>query len=783
MIRHHFAFALLTAFCSLSLAAQAATVQEVRVERRGGGLVDESAVRAFTSVQPGDELSRGALARDVRALEQSGRFAYVATDLEDAPGGVILTYVVRGKPRIRMIRVEGADEIGNAKVRELLELGPGDLVDNAAVAFKAVKVREHYAKKYFPYADLKWKINTDEKDGTADLLITVHEGKRAKITHIRFPGDIPDPGRFQRAMRSVFPWFYKRPPVTAHEMRRVMKQRQANMWSWLSSAGTYKPDELDGDTEVVRRLLMDRGYLDAKVGEPQVTPGRRGRINVTVPVNEGAQYHFGQINVTGPKEFPASEIADQIKSRPGDLASLISVERAQQAVRDFYGSRGYIRSNVKSVVEPRAGEQVVDLNIAVGDEGDIAHVRDVHIRGNTRTKDKVIRREVSVLPGDTYNQVKARTSEARLRNLNYFDFVSVTPEDTPIRDEFDLGIEVTERPTGQFLVGAGFSSIDKLMGFVELSQGNFDLFNWPPVGGGQKLRLRGTVGTRRDDVELSFTEPWLMDRRLALNVNLFYRNRSYFSSIYDQRNVGGNIGIGVPLTTFSRLNISYDLEQIQIRDVDTNASPFFLEQEGSYMKSAMDVAVVRDSRDSSLIASRGSRSSISGMWAGGPLGGDVDVYSLEAQNSTFIPVWFDHVLNLRAWTSVVEPHGDMDEVPIFERLFMGGASTLRGFKYRKVGPKDENREPVGGETAWYATAEYTVPIFERLRFATFYDIGYVYEKSFDWDFSTYNSDWGIGVRIDIPGFPLRLDYAWPLEKDPDDTRKAGRFQFNIGYQF
>ncbi|MCZ7593024.1 MAG: outer membrane protein assembly factor [Kiritimatiellae bacterium] len=266
-------------------------------------------------------------------------------------------------------------------------------------------------------------------------------------------------------------------------------------------------------------------------------------------------------------------------------------------------------------------------------------------------------------------------------------------------------------------------------------------------------------------------------------MNLFYRNRSYFSSIYDQRNVGGNIGIGVPLTTFSRLNISYDLEQIQIRDVDTNASPFFLEQEGSYMKSAMDVAVVRDSRDSSLIASRGSRSSISGMWAGGPLGGDVDVYSLEAQNSTFIPVWFDHVLNLRAWTSVVEPHGDMDEVPIFERLFMGGASTLRGFKYRKVGPKDENREPVGGETAWYATAEYTVPIFERLRFATFYDIGYVYEKSFDWDFSTYNSDWGIGVRIDIPGFPLRLDYAWPLEKDPDDTRKAGRFQFNIGYQF
>lgn len=767
----------------LPLAIFAASVQEVRIERRGGGLIEDSAVRAFISVQAGDELTRAALSRDVRALEQSGRFAYVATEVEDVPGGVNVTYVVRSKPRVRLIRIEGADEVGNSKVRDLLELGPGDLVDNATVAFKAIKVREHYQKHYYPYADLKWKINEDERSGTADVLITVKEGRRAKVKRILFGGDIPDPGRTQRALRAMFPWFFDHPPVTGHDLRRVMKQRQANIWSWLTGAGTYKPEELDADLEVVRRALMDRGYLDAKVSDPQVEPGSGKRLVIQIPVTEGDQYRLGAVTVQGPKKFPEADVQHAITNRPNDLASLLAIEKAQQAVRDFYGSRGYIRSDVQYQLQPHPGDPVVDVDVAVKSEGEQANVRDVIIRGNTRTKDKVIRREVTVLPGEIYNQVKVRTSEARLRNLGYFDFVSAVPEDTPNPDQFDLALEVEEQRTGQFLVGAGFSSVDDLIGFVELSQGNFDLFNWPPTGGGQKLRLRGTAGTKRNDLELSFTEPWFLDRKLALTLDLFRRNRSYFSDLYDQRNTGGDIGIGVPLGRFTRLNITYDLEEIKIHDMDTNASPFFLSQKGTFMKSAVDVSVVRDTRDSSFIPSHGTRASIGGMWAGGPLAGDVDVYNLEAQSSTFWPVWFDHVFNIRAWTSVVEPHGDADDVPIFERLFLGGARTLRGFKYRKVGPKDENNEPIGGSTAWYTTAEYTVPVFERLRFATFYDIGYVYEDAYEWDLSQYNSDWGVGVRVDFPGFPLRLDYAWPLETDPGDTHKSGRFQFTIGYSF
>ncbi len=764
-------------------AVSAAPVREILIERRGGGLIDEALVRSFISVETGQELTRAALARDVRALEQSGRFAYVATEVDETAGGVTVTYVVRSKPRIRLIRIEGADEIGNAKVRELLELGPGDLVDDATLAYKALAVREHYQKRYYPNTELKWTIREDENTGTADVVVKVVEGKRAKIRRIRFDGDIPDPGRGARAMRALFPWFFDRPPVIGHDLRKPMKQRQANMWSWITGAGTYKPDELDADVEIVRRALLERGFLDAVVGEPVVEQGRGKRIDVRIPAQRGPQYRFGQIHVVGPEKFPVSDVQRAITNRPNDIATITAIERAQQAVRDFYGSRGHIRNDVNYLVNPRPGERVVDLDVAVRAEGEEARVRDVKIRGNTRTKDKVIRREITVLPGDVYNQVRVRNSELRLRNLGYFDFVSAVPEDTRDPKLFDLAMEVEERRTGQFLIGAGFSSVDNLIGFAELSQGNFDLFNWPPTGGGQKLRLRGTAGTKRNDLELSFTEPWLFDRRLALTLNAFRRNRSYFSSLYDQRNTGGDIGIGVPLDAFSRFNIAYGLEKIKIHNVDEDASEFFQQQEGDFLKSSVSASVVRDSRDSAFIPTRGTRASLGGMFAGGPLGGEVDVYNVEAQFSTFWTVWYEHVFNIRAWTSVVEPHGDAEDVPIFERLFLGGARTLRAWKYRKVGPKDENGEPVGGSTAWYATAEYTIPVFERLRFATFYDIGYVYDKAYDWELSQYNSDWGIGIRLDFPGFPLRFDYAWPLERDPDDTRTSGRFQFTIGYSF
>lgn len=740
---------------------RAAPVTEIKVRRDGGGLVEESAVLGFISLQKGQELSRSALSRDVRALEESGRFAFVATEVEEGPEGLVVTYVVKGKPRIRSLRIDGAEDIGNRKVRDLLELGAGDPVDDATLAFKALKVREHYQKQYYPYTKLEWVIDEDTANGTADVTITVKEGRRATVRYIDFAGG---------------------EALAPKALRKAMKQKRWNIFSWITSHGTYKPDELDADRETIRRRFQDAGYLDARVGEPRVESVDAKRVRVVIPIEQGRQYRLGRVTVEGPKVFPVQEVSGVITSRPQDVASLASVEQARQAVRDFYGSRGYIGNEVQYKLNPEGAEPVVNLDLSVK-EGDKAYIRDIRIRGNTRTKDKVIRRELTVYPGEIYNQVKVRNSERRLRNLGFFDFVNAVPEATPDPEKYDVAFEVNEQRVGQFMVGAGFSSVDDLIGFAELSHGNFDILGWPPVGDGQKLKLRGTVGTKRQDIEFSFVEPWFLDRKLSLGVDLFDRDRRFFSDEYEQRNTGGNISLGKPLGTFNRINFIYGLENIKVYNVDTNASDLIKDEEGSSLKSSLTVELVRDTRDSAFVATRGARSSASAMYAGGPLAGEVDVYQLELQSTAYWPVWFDHVFNLRGWVSVVDSHGPDDRVPLFDRLFLGGARTLRGFKYRKVGPKDENGEPIGGRSGWYATAEYTIPIVDKLRFATFYDLGMVYDEAYEFETSDYNSDWGVGIRLDFPGFPLRLDYAWPLEADEFNDRSSGRFQFSIGYVF
>jgi outer membrane protein insertion porin family len=485
-----------------------------------------------------------------------------------------------------------------------------------------------------------------------------------------------------------------------------------------------------------------------------------------------------------------------VKLKRGDVASIEQIRQASQSVRDYYGSRGYIDTLVRYDLDAKPSRGVVDVRFDV-QEGELAYIRDIRIRGNTRTQDKVIRRELAVVPGDIFNEVRVRISERRLWNLGFFSFVNSVPEPTAEQDQYDLTFEVEEQKTGQFIVGAGFSSVDDVVGFVELSQGNFDLFGWPHLtGGGQKLKLRSQFGTERTDVELSFVEPWLFNRKLSLGVDLYRHDSRFLSDDYDQRNTGGSVSLARALTRSIRGSLKYAFEEIEVYDLSDDASDRIREEEGSRTKSSMTLGLLRDTRDSVFVPTRGNRTSLSATLAGGPLGAETDLYELEARSSQYIPLWFGHVLNIKGWAAVVEEHGDADRVPIFDRLFLGGARTIRGFRYRDVGPRDTEGEPIGGRTAAYGTAEYSIPLGKTIRFATFYDVGMVWEEAYEME-GDYNSSYGIGLRFDIPGFPLRLDYAWPLETDEytiievgtgleqtkTNDQPSGRFSFLLGYVF
>ncbi|MCX7915518.1 MAG: outer membrane protein assembly factor BamA, partial [Verrucomicrobiae bacterium] len=434
-------------------------------------------------------------------------------------------------------------------------------------------------------------------------------------------------------------------------------------------------------------------------------------------------------------------------------------------------------------------------------EGELTYIERIPIRGNTKTKSKVIRRELAVAPGDIYNTVKVDASVERLKNLGYFSKVEATPEPTTVPGRKDLVINVEEQRTGSVTFGAGFSSIDKLVGFVELTQGNFDLFNPPTfTGGGQKLRLRLQLGTERKDYVLSFTEPWFLDQRLALGVDLFRRENTYQSRYYAEDRLGGAVRLEKALNEFLRAELEYSLQNIELR-VDPTASKELQSQDGERLRSALSLALVHDTRDSVFLTTRGNRTEFSVELVGGPWGGDVNVYKLNAKTTFYFPLFNGHVLQLLAAAGVVDAFGStsgsgptvteivkgvpvqrkVNDVPIFDRYFLGGANTLRGFKYRGVGPRDVLGEPIGGNTYCNATVEYTIPIVERVRGAIFFDIGNVWADAYE--FSTdFKANVGVGVRLNLPIGPLRLDYGHPVITD-DVSGRAGRFQFSVGYQF
>lgn len=745
------------------LAASAVAVRDIRAVREDGRPVDRELIEAYTRIRPGMDIRRDLISDDVDSLRDSGRFAYVAVDVRDLDGELILVYVVEPKLRVRRLTIDGADLDGNRKIRELMDLEVGQLVDDATLAVKAKAVREWYQKKHYPFARVTWDIEEQADGLTADVRIAVEEGQRARIKAIVFDGNehIPD-----------------------KELRKAMKLKKRGFFSWLTGSGVYDPDIMGLDRVALRDVYMDRGFLDAGIGEPEVRPVSESGVELVIPIDEGNRYRLGRTSLDGVTLFPEPELEALLGASLGEVASAGDLNRAAQTLRDYYGSRGYINTRVAYRLNPLAGEDgsVVDASFTVR-EGRLATIRSIDISGNTVTKDKVIRRELAVYPGEVVNEVKLRTSEARLRNLGYFSFVNATPVPTEEPGEYDVRFEVEEQRTGQFQIGAGFSSIDSLIGYVQLQKANFDLFNWPPAGGGQNLLFRGTVGTKRQDVEVQWSDPWFLNRRLNFGVSLFRRNSQFLSDEYDQQNTGGRLRWGFPVAPFTRLNLIYGLEEIRVYNVDETASDLIKAEEGTRIKSSFTPQLRFDTRDNPFVPTRGLRATLSGTVAGGPLGGETDLYGSELELTHYWPLWFEHVFMLNGWMSGVDFYGDSEFVPIFDRLFLGGARTLRGFDYREVGPKDEQGEPVGGLSGWYATAEYTIPLADQFRFAGFYDIGMVHPEAFSYDFGDFNSDVGVGIRVDIPGFPLRLDYAWPLEADEFNDRSSGRFQFSLGYAY
>ncbi len=768
------AWGLLLTMGSVGFAAE--IVREITVRPQGSVPVEESFVRAHISSEVGQALSPEGVARDVRVLLDTRHYTYLGTQVEPMADGVRLVYVAEGRHRLAgAVEVRGNKALSRAKIRELLDLTPGRFVDDQIVASAALKVREEYIRRRFFDATVEGVLKSlPGSDGSAEVQVIVQEGVRTKVPLIRFSGN--------RALSDA-------------RLRKYSGQSP-----WWNPAGWFSTKRLDPyDLELLRADVRNQyaslGYLDAAISEPTIRKeGAQHRIEFQV--TEGERYKIGALSIEGIRLFPEQALLTVAGLKTGDVAMQDAIQSSASAIRDYYGSRGYVDTSVRVGILPdESRNDVVNLHYRVA-EGPLAYVRNIWIRGNTRTKDKVIRREITLNPGEIYDEVQANRSERRLANLGYFETVRHYDVEVPEGPQRDIVYEVEEKPTGQFLIGAGFSSVDRIMGFMELSQSNFDLFNWGRfTGGGQKARIGLNASKYNTDVEVSFVEPWFLDQRLQLNLDGFLRNRSF--SEYDERRGGGSVGFSRHVPWVGRMGLAYTMQQVRLDDVlegdfyyiDQPEQIYrFTDEEDRYLQGSLRLNWIYDTRNHPMTPSRGTRATAAATLYGEAVGGDVDMYELSGRIRHYIPTFYGHVVSFYLRTDVIESWGD-DLVPIGNRYFLGGGRNVRGFRYRAIGPKvrsvaedvDSNSyRPVGGQTLVQASAEYTIPITRFFRIAAFYDIGNVWGEPYDVDESEFASSVGGGFRLDFPGFPIRLDYAFPITSDDDYSRQQ-RWVFWVGF--
>jgi outer membrane protein insertion porin family len=787
-------------------------VCRIDIKHIGPPAASDELLRSNLRVKVGDEYLRTAVDDDVRNLYATGFLYNIQVDAEETPAGVVITYKVQGKPRLTGITFRGNTKYNDAKLLKKLSSKVGEPLDERKLFTDAQEIEKLYQKAGYPHTTAKYVLNIDEMAGRGTATFQITESPKVRIIDVDFFG------------AKAFP---------AKKLRKVIKTRRHWMFSWITRSGVFKEEQFDEDKEKLTTFYRDHGYIDFEIKDIQfLNPTPRTMI-IRFVISEGTQYKIGAVKFTGNKLFSVADIAaglravhqrSRSKAKIGPNGLLMDVgdtftpgglTKDMEEVEDFYGAKGFIdvrasSRNLNIVKIPNTEAGTIDLEFQI-DEGQKSYIEKIEIHGNTKTKDKVIRRELAVSPGELFDMVRVKLSKQRLEGLGYFDRVETRPEATDVPNRKNLVVEVDEVSTGRMSFGAGFSTVDSLVGIAEYNESDFNLshpFERPWFrGGGQKFRLRVTIGTERQDYEMTFIEPWFLDRKLQLSVDLYYHDYAFLSpnTIYDETRAGGKVGLERALgSDFLRGGVSYTVEDVGI-SYDTgavltpptnNVPPDIASQIGHHLESSAGASLAYDTRNSTKLPDKGQRTALTVQLTGGPMGGDETFYKLGLQHARYFRGFVSgHVLELGGRAGVVDAFGSSSDVPFFERFYLGGPNSLRGFKYDYISPRQNNpefgvpipfNEPVGGDSYWFASAEYSIPVFEQehgigVRVALFYDIGSVGSKPYDFNVGGFSDNWGLGIRLNLPIGPLRLDYGIPIRHDQFNSG-SGQFQFNVGWE-
>lgn len=701
---------------------------------------------------------------DIKRLYETGFFSDVSVDIEKYEDGIKVIIVVVEKPIVESVDLEGMRVLRKdlVKRKEIIKTKEGQYLDYNQLREDVESLIREYLKKGYPDAQVEHAVAIDKDTNKAKVVFKITENARIRIKRVYLEGNYS---------------------ISRSRIIRAMKTRQARLFH----AGFFKEGEFLDDLERIKILYNTEGFPDAEV-EYRFEYDIQGFMYIFLTIKEGTQYTVGNVNIYGNEDFTEEELMEKLEEiAPGKVFSDLALQKDLYNLRSFYLGKGYLFAQINEAasVDPQTGNVDISYNIV---ENEIAYVGRIDIRGNTKTKDKVIRREIRLNPGDRFDGEKLQRSKERLDNLGFFEEVVFDSEPGSEPNKENLVVDVKETQTGSFSFGGGYSTVDEFIGFVEIEQKNFDITNWPYfTGGGQDLTFRSELGSVVNNLFLSFTEPWFFDHPVSFGFDAYKTSHDKESDIgygYSEERLGGALKLGKEFSEYIKGNMIYRIEEIDISDVESDATNDLKKEVGSNTLSSMEFSLTRDTRDNIFNPSKGLVLSGAFRCTGGPFGGDKDFLRVFGLATKYFGFWERSVIEMSLRSGALLTFGDTNDIPIYERFYAGGAHTIRGYNERKVGPIDGiTEDPIGGESIIVYNIEYTYSLLDFIKVATFFDVGNVWRKVEDFGSGDFKSSLGLGLRINTPMGPIKLDYGFPLNDEPGEEKKEGKFHFSMSRTF
>ena len=730
-------------------SAAAVTLTDVRV--RGNLRVESGLILQQVSSKTGEPYAVETVREDIRAIYQLGYFEDIEVELEE---GGVLTFLVLERPALLEWRAEGVDDLDEEEVNQAVPLKRREIFDQARVEDGARAIRLLFHEKGYFLARVSSEV-VPVPDGKNQVEVVYHaeRGEKVRIKGLNL---------------------YGADSIDQDELRGFLVTSEATAWSWLSGSGKFKEADLERDREAIRAFYLNRGYIDVEVLEPLVTLTKdRKWIKIDIPVREGLQYNVGEVRFSGDLEYPDEVLRSAAGMTPGEVFKSDDYRSAVEALTDLYGDIGYAFVEVNPRTRQDDEQLLLNIDFQIV-KGSPVYIGRIEIRGNNKTHDRIVRREMRLDEGQLYNRRQLKRSQQKIRALDFFETFNLNSHRRPGTDLLDIDIDVTEKATGSFSVGAGYSNNDGIIGMINVSQRNF-------LGCAYQVALSANFGTTRETYSFGFTNPRVYDSNVYAGFDVYKSYREYTD--YDKDAVGVVLKLGTALGEDWRTRWLYRWEDATVKNIDEFASQDLKDQEGRTITSSITPTLTYDTRDNPYDPMSGTMLDFSVEWAGGLLLGDNEFVKNDVEFSRYIPLWLDHSFLAHAAIGYIFPLNNK-EIPIYERYYLGGINSLRGLDSRNVGPVDpETGDTIGGDKMVQFNLEYLLPLIPeaKVKGVVFFDTGNAWDEGQPYFDTKLRKTAGAGIRWFSPMGPLRLEWGYVLDRKEGES--SSQWEFSVGGYF